>query len=127
MRTPDGYCIERHADDALGLGHDALQMLGPEKAFRINFVNVFSAGWARREPSAFGRHFHAADRRLVMRRLSQDAFDCLSRQFVHTYLLRGKLRQLTLLRRRCRRLETLEYRSAELVRQVDIGVAGIML
>ena len=39
-------------DDSLCFRQNAAQMIRPPKAFSIDFVNVFGAGWTRREPSA---------------------------------------------------------------------------
>ena len=58
-------------DDLLGLALDALQVVRTAEALRVDFVNIFRAGRACREPAVVGDDLEAADGGPVARRRRQ--------------------------------------------------------
>ena len=72
---------QRRVDDALRLADQAAQMRIVMKALGVNLVDVLGSRRARREPAAARGDLHAADRRVVARRLRQDLFDRFAREF----------------------------------------------
>ena len=63
-------------------------MIRSLETLRINFIDIFSPGWTRGEPAAFGHHFQPADGRIVARRTGEDGLDFFARQFGELDLLR---------------------------------------
>ena len=60
-----------HAEDLPCVLDDLLQVILALEALRVELVDVLGAGRAGREPAAVGRDLHAADGRVVARRLRQ--------------------------------------------------------
>src|SRR5262245_58599465 len=56
---------DRTVDECLCLVHERIEVGRAVEALRVNLVDVFRAGGARREPSVGGHDLQAADRRVI--------------------------------------------------------------
>src|SRR6202451_1698336 len=73
-------CAEGLAHDGLGLGLDLLQMLLVAKAFGVDLVDLFGAGWARREPTTLSNYLDSANRLAVPGCVGENRLDLLPSQ-----------------------------------------------
>src|ERR1700679_3025204 len=80
-----GACKCR-VDDLLRLGDQPVQMAGVVKALGIDLVDVLGPRRPCREPAAARDHLHAADGRIVARRVGQDSIDGLAGEFRDPHL-----------------------------------------
>src|SRR2546422_11370721 len=97
-----------------------MQMVRPE-APPIDFVDVFSPGRTRREPSAFRNHLQAANRCAIAWRTGEDSLDLLAGKLCGPDLLRRKPLQHLLLRRSGPGFNAIVKRLAQ--RALAVGVA----
>src|SRR5262245_10823719 len=74
----------RAVDEPLGLVHERIEMRLTLEALRVDLVDVFGAGWPRREPSARGHDLQTADSGVVARSSRQLGGDWLARE--HPFL-----------------------------------------
>ncbi len=108
-------------DDCFRLLKDMLQVIRSPEAFRIDLVDIFSAGRARCEPAIFGDYLNAADRRVISGRAREDSPDFLTCQVRAIDLLGRQFRQNSFFRRGGGRVNALEYR----MRQIRAQAHGI--
>src|SRR5579863_9620055 len=91
------FALLRHrqsrVDNCLGFLLDAAQMFGSPEAFRVNLVNIFGPGRARREPAAGSGDFPPADGSSVSGRLGEHSLDWFPPQLGEVDLPRRELRQ----------------------------------
>ena len=71
---------KRFGNDGLGLRLYLSKMLLAAEAFGIDFVDIFSAGGTRREPSTLGDDFDATDGATISRRVRQNCQDFFTGQ-----------------------------------------------
>ncbi len=93
------------------------------KALGVDLVDVLGARRPSGEPAGGGRDLHAADRRVVARRLGDDARHRFAGQLGAVHLVRRERGQPPLLLGGRRRLDAIVRRLAEFARQLGVDLA----
>ncbi len=82
--------LECGVDDRLRFALNHLEMIGPDKAFGVNLIEVFRARRARREPAILRHDFEPTDRSRVARSHCQFCLNGFPRKLGRCNLIGGK-------------------------------------
>src|SRR5271154_2134445 len=111
-------CAERFAHDGLGLGLDLLQVLLVAKAFGVDLVDLFGAGWARREPTTLSNYLDSANCLAVPGRVGENRLDLFPSQGGALDAFFAHLRQHGLLLGGCGGIRPVVQRVTKLLREL---------
>ena len=104
-----------------------LQVLLAAKAFGIDLVDFFGAGWPCREPTTLGHHFDTTDRLAIARRVGEDGLNLLPRQAGALNAFLAHFRQHRLLLGGRVGVRAVVQRITELLGEVVVNFARIFL
>src|SRR5690349_4233989 len=121
------FRLKSLGDDRLRFLLDPPQVLRSAEAFRVQFVDLFRAGWPRGKPSSFRDHLHATDWLAVTRRACQDLLDLFAGQMGRVDTVRREILQNLLLLGGRGRVDTLVSGVSEFPGELSIHLAGIAL
>src|SRR5882757_644243 len=116
---------ERGIHDGLRIGQETLQMRFVAKTLGVDLVDILGARRTRREPAAFRGDFDAADGCVVARRVRQHLVDFFAHKFRGPNLCAVEQPEFFLLRRGCRRIDSIGEGFTEFAREFAVGLPGI--
>src|ERR1700733_2777648 len=120
-------CAKRLAYDGLGLGLDLLQVLLVAKAFGVDLVDLFGAGWTRREPTTLSNYLDSANCLAIPGRVGENRLNLLPSQSGALDAFLAHLRQHGLLLGGCGGIRPVVQRVTKLLRELVVNVSWILI
>src|ERR1700678_1413716 len=120
-------CAKCLAHDGLGLGLDLLQVLLVAKAFGVDLIDLFGAGWARREPTTLSNYLDSANCLTIPGRVGENALDLLPSQSGALDAFFAHLRQHGLLLGGGGGIRPVVQRVTKLLRELVVNVSWILM
>src|SRR6516162_3359458 len=117
--------LERITDECARLGLDALQVICSAEALRVELIDILRPGRPRREPAIRSEHLEPTNRGPIAGRIDEHLLDGIAGELRCADVGGGQLQQRCLLLLGGRRVDTLEGRGAELLRELLIQLGRI--